>query len=146
MENVGATFDPNDIANSVGRGAPSGGSAPSGGGGSPSSGKCGGRIDDGHIFKEIRCQTGCNKQCGRNPTCDSKTSPRLQYGVYNNSPEVDFNVTVKIPCKLGPRVDSANVTGWRRCTSWSVVIQNGYKAYVGINGGDNGIGTENRTR
>jgi hypothetical protein len=64
----------------------------SGGGG----GGCKSSVDNGNQFKEIRCQTGCNKQCGKGG-CGSKKSPRLQFGVHNDSAEVDFNVTVRIP-------------------------------------------------
>ena len=101
--------------------------APSGGGGS------------GQPFKEIRCQTGCNQQCGKGG-CDSKRSPRLQYGVYNDSPEVDFNVTVKIP-STWTGTDSATLQfgGVAHHDGCDV---DGYKAYVGIGGGENKLGTE----
>ncbi|HEY1248901.1 MAG TPA: hypothetical protein VGE97_07940, partial [Nitrososphaera sp.] len=62
------------------------------------------------------------------------------YGVFNDSAEVDFNVTVTIP-RTWTGVDSATlqVGGVEHKDGCNT---DGYKAYVGINGGDNGIGTE----
>ncbi len=102
-------------------------------------GGCGGFIDDGKRFKEIRCHTGCGG-CQNRLGCRSKNAPRLQYGVYNGSTNVDFTVTVKIPENYVAKETATLQVGGAEHKGGCDTT--GYKGYVGINGDKNGFETE----
>lgn len=113
---------------------------PSGGGGGRSSGGGGSAGGGSNIWPGIACHTGCGGG-GKGPNpCPSGECLRLQYGVKNNTPTVDFRVKITIPPDYSAK-DTATlqVGGSQHSGDCNV---NRYKAYVGINGGKNGFDYE----
>ena len=93
----------------------------------------------GNVWPGIRCQTGCGGSCGTGG-CDSDKSPRIQYGVKNRTPTVDFNVRITIPPDYTAKDTATLQIGGGQHTKgcgWD-----GYKLYIGINGKPNAMGIE----
>ena len=70
-------------------------------------------------------------------------SPRLQFGVNNGSNNVDFTVTFRLPATFTTKEDTTlQVGGAAHHTGCKT---DGYKGYIGINGGKHGFETETGT-
>ena len=100
-----------------------GGSAPTGGGGS------------GSLFPpEITHKTsGCGK--------GGKECERLQVGWTNGANTSDLRVSITIPSTMKVQDTATLQMGGSRHSGDCTSVQ-GYKAYIGINGGKNGVGIE----
>ena len=103
-----------------------------GGGGDSDCTKC----NNGANFCNIERHTGCGRGCGS----DGK-SGRLQWGVTNSGPTSDMRATIRIPNNFRvPDTLTLQLGGSQHSGSCKSV--QGYKAYIGIKGGKNGVGIE----
>jgi len=105
--------------------------APSGGGG-------------GDVWPGVSCHTsGCGSGGGANSNCtknEGKGCRRLQYGVKNSTPTVDFQVNIRVPDDYTASDTATLQIGGgqhQEGCGWD-----GYKLYVGINGKKNAMGIE----
>ena len=91
---------------------------------------------NGANFCNIERHTGCGRGCGS----DGK-SGRLQWGVTNSGPTSDMRATIRIPNNFRvPDTLTLQLGGSQHSGSCKSV--QGYKAYIGIKGGKNGVGIE----